>query len=604
MMLNSFLSVEMQNLIDPPKLKKKVDNPFHLPIEYLDESTVHSVSPIVLNDLELTIPTENPTPCMYEYAMNPKNKFEKDRMKEWSQQITSNTQFLTETQDVIRNTANLSCVVPYKEVDTQNIMKIWKDLKEDDDFLDKYSYMEWSYLDFLNTNSTFLQGISVVNMISPVMSFIVPFMFLLFPFIILKIQNIPITFSVYLDVLKGLARNHFIGKALINLENMTLESLFYLVIGFGFYLLQIYQNVTLCMRFYNNIQKINTQLNDIRQFTEYSVASMRKFVELNNGITTYRPFCQEVAKQCDYLEEIVGKLKYIQPFQPSLYKIAEIGYLLKCYYELHSYMEYERALLYSFSYNGYIENIGAIYRNIQKGVLSFATFTEDENVCNIKGQYYPALLRQNGNCDDVVMTTDIVKNDTSFSKNMIITGPNASGKTTLLKTATINIILTQQFGCGFYKSCLMKPYTHIHSYLNIPDTSGRDSLFQAESRRCKEIIDIIRSTDVNGSRHFCIFDELYSGTNPLEATKSAYAFLKYLSGFGNVNFILTTHYVDICKRVHAYDKNKIRNYKMEVVDDCKYTYKLLRGISHVQGAIKILKDMDYPDDILQIIKNY
>jgi hypothetical protein len=74
---------------------------------------------------------------------------------------------------------------------------------------------------------------------------------------------------------------------------------------------------------------------------------------------------------------------------------------------------------------------------------------------------------------------------------MIITGPNASGKTTILKSTLINIILTQQFGCGFYSSAKLSPFKHIHCYLNIPDTSGRDSLFQAEARRCKEILDII-----------------------------------------------------------------------------------------------------------------
>ena len=49
----------------------------------------------------------------------------------------------------------------------------------------------------------------------------------------------------------------------------------------------------------------------------------------------------------------------------------------------------------------------------------------------------------------------------------------------------------------------------------------------------KEIIDMIHSE--KDKTHYCIFDELYSGTNPIEATKSAYAFLVYLSKFKNVN---------------------------------------------------------------------
>jgi DNA mismatch repair ATPase MutS len=140
--------------------------------------------------------------------------------------------------------------------------------------------------------------------------------------------------------------------------------------------------------------------------------------------------------------------------------------------------------------------------------------------------------------------------------------------------------------------------------LNIPDTSGRDSLFQAESRRCKEIIDIIHENQED--RHFCIFDELYSGTNPTEATKAAYAFLTYISNFKNVNFILTTHYVSVCNK---FKKSKnIKNYKMQVesLDDgkLKYTYKLKPGISKIQGAIKILKEMNYPKEIITNIENF
>ena len=50
-------------------------------------------------------------------------------------------------------------------------------------------------------------------------------------------------------------------------------------------------------------------------------------------------------------------------------------------------------------------------------------------------------------------------------------------ETTLLKSTLINLILSQQIGFGFYKSAYINPYKHIHCYINIPDTSGRDSLF-------------------------------------------------------------------------------------------------------------------------------
>ena len=191
-----------------------------------------------------------------------------------------------------------------------------------------------------------------------------------------------------------------------------------------------------------------------------------------------------------------------------------------------------------------------------------------------------------------------VKNNIKLKKNIIITGPNASGKTTILKSTLINIILSQQFGCGFYDFAQLNPYKHIHCYLNIPDTSGRDSLFQAEARRCKEILNCIE--DHPEDSHFCVFDELYSGTNPEEAEISATSFMIYLQKYKLVSNLLTTHFVKVCKNL---EKTKtIQNYKMvtQLKNDKKliYTYKMDKGISEVKGGINVLTDLNYPKEII------
>jgi len=152
--------------------------------------------------------------------------------------------------------------------------------------------------------------------------------------------------------------------------------------------------------------------------------------------------------------------------------------------------------------------------------------------------------------------------------------------------------------CGFYKKAKINPYNYIHSYINIPDTSQRDSLFQSEVRRCKYILDSIES---NEGRHFCIFDELYSGTNPTEAISCAYSYLNYLTNYKNCNFMLTTtfllHYV---KKLNSH-KNIINN-KMNIIDD-KFTYKLSNGISYYKGGINVLKELNYPDNVIKDAEN-
>ena len=93
----------------------------------------------------------------------------------------------------------------------------------------------------------------------------------------------------------------------------------------------------------------------------------------------------------------------------------------------------------------------------------------------------------------------------------------------------------QQIGYGFFDKGVITIYDHIHSYINIPDSCSRDSLFQSEARRCKNILDIIDNN--SDKQHFCIFDELYSGTNPYEAIAAAYSYLNLLSDRKEAYFI-------------------------------------------------------------------
>ena len=143
-------------------------------------------------------------------------------------------------------------------------------------------------------------------------------------------------------------------------------------------------------------------------------------------------------------------------------------------------------------------------------------------------------------------------------------------------------------GYGFYETAHIRPYDYLHCYLNIPDTSGRDSLFQAESRRCKEILDCLEKE--NTKNHFCIFDELYSGTNPYEAVASAYGYIDYLSNMKNVDIMLTTHYIQLCTNLKS--NRRVKNYHMsvEIKSDYNvdYLYKFKKGISTIKGGIKVL----------------
>jgi len=602
---------------------------FALPITYLNAELIHSLSSTVANDLELTqnypivrepdvtthskSPNSSQSTSMYDYVFQPKHDFAKQMSSQWVKQYTTNIPHLIDTQTVIKNsqqylknmTVESPEMIQCSQSDCENLTEIWSSVKNDADFLEKYHYMDWEILKYLNNSADFLQTVSIINIMSPLLSLLIPVIFLVFPFVIMQIQGLSISFSGYIAVLKEIARHHFIGKAISNMENMSVESFGYLIIMGLFYGLQIYQNIVSCMRYYRNISRINENILCFHKYINYSIKSMTQFVKLNEGIETYEPFILETEKHIINLQKFSEELSRITEFSNSIEKIKGIGYMMKCFYELRANLEYDQSIRFSFGFEGYINNILGIYENLRRNRVSATTFNI-ENATVFKKQYYPPYIASS----DDNSTENCIKNTCDLNKNIIISGVNASGKTTLLKTTTLNIIFSQQFGCGFFDECSLNPYTHIHSYLNIPDTSGRDSLFQAESRRCKEILDIIKENPSSKagrySRHFCIFDELYSGTNPTDATKSAYAFLIYLAKYSHVNIMLTTHYLSVCKKLRKHEN--FANYKMEVLTNpetgsFKYTYKLKRGISSIQGAVEILKKMNYPAEIIESIEN-
>jgi hypothetical protein len=591
---------------------------FKLPIFYVDKKT--ELKENIITDLELikSIDTDaSAVPILYN-TFQPTNCLAKKTLEQIPNYYSYDVNFLNDTQDLLKSynscllKQNENAQVPEKP-DFDEIVKLWDEIKLDTGFREKYNYMDWSYFLHLNESQLFLQLMSFYNMTSPIISLFVPIFILIVPFFIIKARGLSVSMKEYVDILKILAGNHAIGKLFTQFHKVKLDQKLYLLVSAGFYLFSIYQNILSCIRFHYNIKKIHTYLNKFKEYLQYTLVNMENLESLVSKLknNTYGGFIEEMQKHKSILQDYKNSLEKISDFKISFRKLAEIGTVLKHFYQLNYNETYNTSFLYSFGFNGYIDNLEGLIDNIQKENLHFAKFNNDTITDNtttskkkqsknkskniLKKSYYAALINKNP-----------VKNDVKLDKAMIITGPNASGKTTVLKSALINVILSQQFGCGFYDEAILKPYKFIHCYLNIPDTSGRDSLFQAEARRCKEIIDTIKdNTGGSDDSHFCVFDEIYSGTNPDEAVISALAFMQYLVKIENVQCIMTTHFIKVCKKLN---KNKyVKNYHMHVDlsnnNDFSYTYKMKEGISEVHGGIKVLNDMNYPREIIDNTKN-
>ncbi len=556
---------------------------FHLPITYL--SSAKSLQKQVINDLELNVATDK--------VLQTNTIFGSRTAPLWCTTFTSDTKYLKDTQRL------LSTDLPKVAHDVSGISGVWEKVelnssktlhKQDDDlgFHVKYHYVEWEWLRSLNNNSRFLQCMSLYNMTTPVISLVLPIIFLIIPFVIIRVNGTPISFAHYFEVLKVVFKRHQIGN-IFAISSSTWDKRIYIIISFVFYILQVYQNIRCCVTFFNNMHDIHGQLFTIREHVTASIKYMEDFELCATKMTTYDGFITNMASHHQALVKMKTDLDYITKNSVSFSKMKQVGHVMKCFYQLYNSSEYQRALNYSFDFCGYIDNLNGIQNSIHAELLGKCKFSKKKT--KFHDAFYPITDRK-----PVTNTYDI-------NKHHLITGPNAAGKTTLLKATLFNIVISQQIGYGCFSKATLAPFDHIHCYINIPDTSGRDSLFQAEARRCK---DILRSVETSAptERHFCVFDELYSGTNPYEAIGSATAYLKHLNRYDNISFMITTHFLHICNQLK--NESRFRNCHMQVHEndgDFEYTYKLTHGISQTKGGVKVLRDLDYPDEIIDTTKN-
>lgn len=463
-----------------------------------------------------------------------------------------------------------------------DIITINKTTNKDKNFINTYQYFDiFPMFEFLNTNVLFLQILTLYNIFNPLIALALPIFIIIIPFLLLKLQNIPISLSTYIDTLSTILKNHPISNFLKDYDNVGWDRKVFLVISLVFYFFNIYQNILSCIKFYRNFTKINYYLNIFKKFLNYSYNQINNINKFCNK--SFILFVEKNNQIKNYINNIKNDIDTISFDNFNLFKLHNLGSKMKIFYELFKNPFYISTIEYCLCLDCFKNTIKCIQNKITTNKMNFCKINNKKTY--LKNSYY------------CVIKENLVTNDINLDKNIIITGPNASGKTTLLKSVLFNLILSQQINCGFYKMCNLNPYKNFHSYINIPDTSQRDSLFQSEVRRCKDILDIINS---NKERHFCIFDELYSGTNPNEAISCAYSYLKYLTTKNNCTFILTTHFTTLCEKLNNVDH--ISNCNMEIKENNKYTYKILKGISYFKGGIKVLQDLNYPDDIINDCK--
>ena len=187
-----------------------------------------------------------------------------------------------------------------------------------------------------------------------------------------------------------------------------------------------------------------------------------------------------------------------------------------------------------------------------------------------------------------------VKNTIRADRGVLLTGSNASGKSTFLKMVAVNAVLAQTI-----HTCTAESY-HAPIFRIFSSMALRDSIENGESYYIVEIRSLKRILDVAEERKspvLCFVDEVLRGTNTVERIAAATQILIHLAESGALGFA-ATHDIEMTELL----KEQYDNYHFEEVikdGDIMFPYQLLPGKASTRNAIRLLQMMGYNEEIIK-----
>lgn len=197
-----------------------------------------------------------------------------------------------------------------------------------------------------------------------------------------------------------------------------------------------------------------------------------------------------------------------------------------------------------------------------------------------KGLYHPLLENP-------------VANDVDFSANMVISGDNASGKSTYLRTVAVNILLAQSLGfaCG---ESLQLGHGHVLTAMDVSDDiETGDSYFITESKAIQRMIRSLSQPDF----HYFFIDELFKGTNTVERIGAGLGIVRWLAEHPCL-YMVSSHDIELVAASKVLNQNY--HFDSQYIDGrIVFDYRIKPGASVTKNAVNTLESLHYPAAITQ-----
>ena len=248
-----------------------------------------------------------------------------------------------------------------------------------------------------------------------------------------------------------------------------------------------------------------------------------------------------------------------------------------------SYSKYQEEVMTCYDYISILDNHYSIamYQHTLTHYC-YPKINHNINGLQMKSIIHPLLDEENA-----------IANTIDISNHILLTGSNASGKSTFMKAVALNLILAQSIQTATAHSFIYQPGYVMTSMANADDVLSGDSYFMSELKSIRRLFNTHQCNKI-----YCFIDEIFKGTNTTERIAASESVLSYLDNQKAYQVIAATHDVELSTLL----ENTYNNYHFnESIQENSifFDYKIKPGKANTRNAIELLRITQFPIDIYQ-----
>ena len=248
-----------------------------------------------------------------------------------------------------------------------------------------------------------------------------------------------------------------------------------------------------------------------------------------------------------------------------------------------SYFKYQEEVMTCYDYISILDNHYSIamYQHTLTHYC-YPKINHNINGLQMKSIIHPLLDEENA-----------IANTIDISNHILLTGSNASGKSTFMKAVALNLILAQSIQTATAHSFIYQPGYVMTSMANADDVLSGDSYFMSELKSIRRLFNTHQCNKI-----YCFIDEIFKRTNTTERIAASESVLSYLDNQKAYQVIAATHDVELSTLL----ENTYNNYHFnESIQENSifFDYKIKPGKANTRNAIELLRITQFPIDIYQ-----